>query len=288
MTTGPFDRFSGVPSRREGRHTQSRPCDVQASGAIELFFYDELDAAGREAMDRHLAGCGVCRTALGEMGVIRDALAARDAVSAPPSGDWSGFMTRLETAIDRDAATPRVVSFPGPRPGRGVWLPVVAAAALVAVVSGSVMATWYGRGRRAHGPVVAVAPTPVPAAVPAVAADADDLKAALASLSEQHLERSKLVVLGLANKDARQISARDWNYERQLATDLLGDTRMYRLAAEDRGMDDVARVMRDLELVLLQTSMSADSEPATLAQIQRLIQKRDLLGRMAVVNGSGL
>ena len=37
---------------------------------------------------------------------------------------------------------------------------------------------------------------------------------------------------------------------------MLSDTRLYRLAAEDRGMKDLARVMGDLETVLLQTSLS--------------------------------
>ena len=30
-------------------------CDVQASGAIELYFYDELEATERASIDRHLA-----------------------------------------------------------------------------------------------------------------------------------------------------------------------------------------------------------------------------------------
>ena len=72
-------------------------------------------------------------------------------------------------------------------------------------------------------------------------------------------------------------------YERQLASTLLSDTRLYRLAAEERGLKSVARVMGDLELVLLQTSMSSNPEPATLQQIQRLIHKRDLVTKMDVV-----
>jgi hypothetical protein len=119
---------------------------------------------------------------------------------------------------------------------------------------------------------------------PASVAAGQDLSAdaAFASLSEQHFERSKLVVLGLANKDPRQSSAADWAYERQLASTLLSDTRLYRLAAEARGLRSVARVMGDLELVLLQTALSSDPEPATLDQIQRLIRKRNLVTKMNV------
>jgi hypothetical protein len=58
---------------------------------------------------------------------------------------------------------------------------------------------------------------------------------------------------------------------------------MYRLAAEDRGLTDIAGVMRDLEIVLLQTSLTDEKDPSALPQIQRLIRKRDLLEKMDAV-----
>lgn len=103
-----------------------------------------------------------------------------------------------------------------------------------------------------------------------------------AALSEQHFERSKLVVLGLANKDPKVVNEEDWAYERGLATNLLDDTRLYRIAAEDRGLTTLAGVMGDLELVLLQTSLADTPDAATLDRIQRLIQKRDLVTKMDV------
>ena len=110
-----------------------------------------------------------------------------------------------------------------------------------------------------------------------------DRDPALSALSDQHFERSKLVVLGIATKDARQA---DWAYERELAGTLLSDTRLYRVAAEERGMQALAGVMRDLELVLLQTSMSEQRDTASLEQLQRLIRRRDLITKMEVVHAS--
>ena len=46
--------------------------------------------------------------------------------------------------------------------------------------------------------------------------------------------------------------------------------------------------MRDLEMVLLQTSMTDSADPSALARLQRLIQKRDLLEKMHVVATTGL
>jgi hypothetical protein len=108
---------------------------------------------------------------------------------------------------------------------------------------------------------------------------------AFTALSEQHFERSKLVVFGLANKETRKDGGEDWAYERGMASDLLNDTRLYRLAAEERGMTQIAGVMADLELVLLQTSLADVPDRAALAQIQRLIRKRDLVTK--IESGSG-
>jgi hypothetical protein len=46
--------------------------------------------------------------------------------------------------------------------------------------------------------------------------------------------------------------------------------------------------MKDLELVLLQTSLTDDKDPSALPQIQRLIKRRDLIEKMDVVTTTGL
>ncbi len=112
-------------------------------------------------------------------------------------------------------------------------------------------------------------------------------EAAFTALSEQHFERSKLVVLGLANKDPHHAREADWAFERGLASSLLSDTRLYRQAAEARGMKSIAGVMGDLELVLLQTSLADAPDAEALEQIQRLIHKRDLVTKMDVAATTG-
>jgi hypothetical protein len=59
------------------------------------------------------------------------------------------------------------------------------------------------------------------------------------------------------------------------------------MAAQDRGVTDVARVMRDLETVLLEASLSDSSDRGALERLQRLIAKRDLVMKMQVVATSG-
>ena len=109
---------------------------------------------------------------------------------------------------------------------------------------------------------------------------------ALREGSVDHLERSKLVVLGLATIDPHA-RAQDWQYERTLAGTLLTDTRLYRQAAIQDGAADVERVMRDLETVLLEASMSDSKDQAALERVQRLIAKRDLVVKMQVMAAAG-
>jgi Putative zinc-finger len=266
-------------------------CHLQAPGTIALYFYGELDASARADVEQHLTTCGECRLALDDLRTIRAALANRPDVSTPPGGGWNGFMARLNEAIRRDqeeAVEPAPVPIWASGSGfTGSYAVYGAMAALVTLVTLSV--AYVARSPRAPEESAAVAVDnpvpprqPVAGLVPVRGWSAD---AAFASLSEDHFERSKLVVFGLAHKDAQQTDADDWAYERQLASALLSDTRLYRLAAEERGLKSVARVMGDLELVLLQTALSSDQEPATLQQIQSLIRKRDLVTKMNVVAG---
>ena len=261
-------------------------CAIQEAGTIELFFYGELPEAERARIEAHLRSCHECTGALVELRLIREALSARPAVSAPASGDWTAFMTRLDTGIRTVDRRQVVVPFePRRSAARSSWAGLLATAALLAIVSISVfMASRAGRAL-----VVEPAGDLEPAAI-VDAGPADDTPdhAGLVSVGARHLERSKLVVLGLATKETAGSELSDWAYERELATSLLNDTRLYRIAAEQRGLTSLAGVMRDLELVLLQTSMVEAGDDTALPQIQRLIRKRGLVEKMDVAGTIGL
>jgi hypothetical protein len=254
-------------------------CDVHGSGDIELYFYGELAVREREAIERHVLRCADCRAALDELRVIREALAGRPDVSSPRLGDWSAFMSRLNASIARERARDGHVTLER-RGSRSPYVAYFAMAALLALVTISVAVAIRSRNVSTSAAIATVADraaSPAPRDV-----------AAFTALTEEHFERSKLVVLGLATKDPQAGRATDWAYERALASGLLNDTRMYRLAAEDRGLTGLAGVMRDLELVLLQTSLTDEKDPASLPQLQRLIRRRDLIEKMDVVTTTGL
>jgi hypothetical protein len=53
-------------------------------------------------------------------------------------------------------------------------------------------------------------------------------------------------------------------------------------------METLAGVMRDLELLLLEASMTEQADAESLESLQQLIRRRDLLTKMEVVKTSGL
>ncbi len=245
------------------------------------------------AVERHLRSCSDCRQALEELSTIRAALAARPRVDAPADADWTAFMQRLDRAVQLESRGGPPVA--GRSPRTPVARPYLAMAALLALVTSGVAYVARSTFRPASPAPVDVAGD---GALPDAAAAGGDRalrafghapspEAAFTALSEQHFERSKLVVLGLANKDPHHAREADWAFERGLASSLLSDTRLYRQAAEARGMKSLAGVMGDLELVLLQTSLADAPDAGALEQIQRLIHKRDLVTKMDVAATTG-
>lgn len=268
-----------------------KACELFDSADVEMYFYGELDGADAGRVETHLRTCDACRQRLEDLHAIRRALASRPMVDAPPAADWSGFMRRLDENIAQTTGRSNAGTLePWNRRSVKRWNPrtLVALAAMLALVAMGVMMA--ARFRPAPSAVEGTAPAaPVAVNVPAV----DTVQKtgarpdrALRESSAEHLERSKLVVVGLATRDPHARSE-DWQYERTLAGTLLQDTRLYRQAAIQGGVSDVARVMRDLETVLLEASMSDNRDRDALERVQRLIAKRDLMVKMQVVTAGG-
>jgi hypothetical protein len=269
-------------------------CMRASSETPVLYFYGELDEGSRTEFERHLSTCAECAGALADLQHLRAALAERGRPTRSPA-NGNAFMRRLDQALGTTHEPPSRFALGRPEAratsrlrasrsggraheargaaddrnlrGSAPWL-AVAAALLIGVVLGLV---WQQR---------ALGPRPTQASgTPAAEALALDEAAA------RHFERAKIVVLGLALKDSARATATDWEYERELAASLLPETRLYRLAAEDRGDRRLAGLLSDLETVLLQASMSADAETPELKRLQRIIRGRDLIVRMETTRG---
>ena len=227
---------------------------------VELYFYDELEPTERAAFEAHVPGCRSCRAALAELEEIRTALAPMREQGVRSEFEWRAFMRRLDARLDAESA-PRHRTSPG----------VLVAAGIAATLAIGVVTGVLWQRERARELVM-----------PPTAIDnerRDDTRERSRDAAAEHLDRAKIVLLGLANKDAGAVSVDDWSYERSLAASLLPDTRLLRLSALEEGDGEMASLLSDLEVLLLETSFSAEHDRATLSRLQRYINRRDLLVR---------
>jgi hypothetical protein len=231
---------------------------------VELYFYGELAADDHAAFERHLPDCRACQEALDELTEIRNALTPIPGLAQRSHFEWAAFMRRLDARIsEQPQAT-------GRRPSMTAVLAI--AASLVIGIGAGVL--WQRERSRPSIPGSTASGLPAAPGQPAAHQSRWTRDAAL-----QHLDRSKIVLLGLANKDAGAVSADDWAYERSLAASLLPDTRLLRLGALEAGDAELASLLNDLEVLMLQASFSAEPDRATLSRLQRYISHRDLLVR---------
>ena len=97
-----------------------------------------------------------------------------------------------------------------------------------------------------------------------------------------HLEKSEMLLLELAN--TRDNGEFDISAERQLASRLRSDSRLYRHAARQSGQADVAALLEQLERVLVELANSPETIPsADLGELRVLLDESDLLFKVRVV-----
>lgn len=101
-----------------------------------------------------------------------------------------------------------------------------------------------------------------------------------------HLERSQMVLVELANAEPKQKI--DITGEQALAEDLLGTNRLYRQTAMATGETGLASLLEDLERVLVEIVHSpGEVSAAQLEDLRERIRSQGLIFKMRVV-GSGL
>jgi hypothetical protein len=231
----------------------------------ELYFYDELTAPERTAFEAHLPECAACRAALAELRDIRAALASLADEAERSEFDWRSFMRRLDRRLDAEGSRP---------PKRGP-APAALLALAASIVIGIAVGVVWQRQQTNRGPASDQRSSGEPATSPA-------LRSSAARAAAEHFDRAKIVLLGLANKAAGENGTDDWSYERQLAASLLPDTRLHRIAALSAGDTELADLLNDLEILLLQASFASEPDRATLRRLQRYINRRDLLVRVEI------
>jgi hypothetical protein len=98
-----------------------------------------------------------------------------------------------------------------------------------------------------------------------------------------HLERSQMVLVELANAGTPNGGALDISYEQRAAEDLVESNRLYRQTAMSAGDDATAGVLEELENVLLDIAHSPSEVSAKqLEDLRKEIESRGILFKVKV------
>lgn len=216
-----------------------------------LHFYGEGGPREERRIDDHLAACSECRQAWAELG---ETLKLVDAAKVPEPGD--GFERVMWARVQRalPEARPAVSKWSTWR-----WVPALGMAAAVVTALGIGYA-W----RASHDPHNAATPatsttasTSGPAIVRTSATDMQKTRerVLLAALSE-HFQQTEVLLTEIMNSPDQGRSEGD--FERSSAGDLVASGRLYRVTAQENGDLQLARMLDDLEGVLVEVARSPE------------------------------
>jgi len=218
---------------------------------LVLLYYGESNEAA--AIDQHLVECEACRA---EFRALQSVLNTVDSAPVPERGAEYGkaVWQRIEKRIGR-------------RKRRSfsqwmIWAPAMAA----------LLVTAFLAGRLTHKPTG-----------PEVAKNQQIRERILMVAVGDHLERSQMVLAELSNAPDH-VGKLDITDERQMASELLDDNRLYRQTARSTGDTAVANVLDDLERVLLEIAHSpTEVSSSQLDDLRQQIESRGLLFKVRVM-----
>lgn len=229
----------------------------------ELVLCHFQDTADLPRMSSHLESCGECRARYARLERLL-AAAADMPVPEPDTAFESRVWWRLEPCLQ--SARSRWWQ-PALRPSR-----LALASATAALIVAAFVAGWVWRG-------------PVPAAPSHEASTATVLPLArqrvlLVALSD-HLDRSHVALSEIANAEPDRPV--DISTEQTRARDLLSVGRILRQATEEEGDRALARVLDDIERVLLDiVNGPSQLTPAQVDRIRSRIQSEGLIFKVRV------
>ena len=241
----------------------------------ELIAYHDGETAAREGIATHLAECPECKAELERIDAL---LAAVQAIPVPEPGADYGQQVwqRISPRLPERRARWWEFLLSGPKPLD--WLQPRRWAALGAVAALVLAAFIAGRLSKAPGPGT---DAPIAAAEPAQVRE----RVLIMAVGE-HLGRSEMILVELANAEPASAQTKQVNIssEQRRAEDLLEENRLYRQTALEQGDAALAGILEELERVLQDVAHSPQQvTPAQLQGIRQRIEARGILFKVRVV-----
>ncbi|MGZ5432015.1 MAG: hypothetical protein ACXW31_04205 [Thermoanaerobaculia bacterium] len=236
---------------------------------LVLNYYSEPDLGADRR--EHLAQCPTCTAELATLATVLDRVTP---VEVPEPGDdyearvWDRLQWRLRGEKKRERFT---------------WIKALAVAATVIVAFlGGVL--WKSSSRQVDESTrVATATTnPTTPLVDSTTRRLGDSSRILLVVVGEHFDQSERVLVELTNLTPD--GSTDITTERERAEELLASNRLYRSTALDRGEEDVATLLDELEPVLLQIARSPSQVSAEeLRAMQKRVESKGLVFKLRVV-----
>ncbi len=233
-----------------------------------LSYYGEPEL-GADRRD-HLAQCQECIAELAALASVLDRVTPVEVLE--PADDyeartWSRLQWRLRGEKKRE------------RFGTWVKSAAIAATVIIAFLAGLL---WKSPGQvESPGRRVAETTTSPTALTSSTTADAAKTRVLLVIVGE-HFDQSERVLVELTNLTPNGNT--DISTERQHAENLLASNRLYRRTALDRGEEDVATLLDELEPVLLQIARApAQVSAEELRAMQKRVETKGLVFKLRVV-----
>jgi len=230
-----------------------------------LSYYGELGTERRA----HLDQCQQCIAELASLAAVLDRVTP---VDVPEPGDdyaarvWSRLQWRLRGEKKRERFT---------------WVKsaAIAATVIIAFLAGVL----WSPSREDNGPRVATATTAT-AATPVSTKPAEDASKTriLLVVVGEHFDQSERILVELTNLTPDGNT--DMTAERERAEDLLASNRLYRTTAIERGEEDVATLLDELEPVLMQIAHAPEKvSEQELRAMQKRVETKGLVFKLRVV-----
>jgi hypothetical protein len=231
-----------------------------------LNYYRELDSRA------HLDACAECRDELARLAAVLDQVKPTE-VPEPDeefeSRVWDRVSWRLRGEKQRNAAM---------RGRRATWF--AAAAMLALAFLAGVLVNRRDTKPEQTASVKPTAATPVqPVSTGSSQQQRDRI---LLVVVGDHFDESERVLVELTN--LRPDGENDISNERERAEELLASNRLYRRTASDRGEENVATLLDELEPVLMQIAHAPEQVSADeLRSMQKRVEAKGLVFKLRVV-----
>jgi hypothetical protein len=223
----------------------------------------------RERIEEHLRRCGECTLTVAELQHLISAAGSLPSMDPPPAV-WQ----RIKWDLSAQPVRRRF----------GQWNPAwgLATAALVvlAFLAGRVIEQRQQAAKVTSGQSASAAPASGSTAT--TAADTAIRERVLLVAVGDHLERSQMVLVELANAEPH--GQLDISAERQFADELLASNRLYRQTAVQLGQTNVADLLDELEPVLVEVARGPSLvSMQQLADIRQRIEAQGILFKVKII-----